>query len=119
MEIVHHIVHEPHYTAVKLITNDGLGIIEYSYVEDAKTANIYNFSVENNHRHQGIGTFLLKTALLEIEKLGKDASLFAAKKNKRLQGWYQKHGFKEDTSYTYDDELEEENYTYMIKRTQQ
>lgn len=111
MEIVKHITKEPEYTAVKLITNDGLGIIQYSFDNKSNYAYIYSFSVENNNRGKHIGTELFEYCLNEIKSLNKnDIHLTVNKNNTRLINFYKRYGFMiVNDNY-------EEYYVYMIKQ---
>lgn len=113
MKIVKHITYEPDYIAIKLITNDGLGIIQYSYNKSEDYVFIYSFSVENNNRGKHIGTNLFEYCLTEINNLNKEYNnlkfihLIVDKHNTRLINFYKKYKFK-ITNYNYD-----EYYVYM------
>lgn len=110
MEIVKHIIEEPEYTAVKLITSDSLGIIQYSF-DNKNYVYIYGFSVENNSRGKHIGTELFEYCLNEIKSLNKnDIHLTVNKNNTRLINFYKRYGF-----IVVNDNYEE-YYIYMIKR---
>lgn len=111
MKIVKHIIEEPEYTAVKLITSDCLGIIQYSFNDKNNYIYIYGFSVENNNRGNHIGTKLFEYCLNEIKSLNKkDIHLTVNKNNKKLINFYKKYGFIiVNSNY-------EKYYVYMIKR---
>lgn len=110
MKIVKHIIEEPEYTAVKLITENSLGIIQYSF-DNKNYVYIYGFSVENNSRGKHIGTELFEYCLNEINSLNKnDIHLTVNKNNTRLINFYKRYGFiVVNNNY-------EEYYVYMIKR---
>lgn len=111
MKIVKHIIEEPEYTAVKLITNDCLGIIQYSFNNKNNYVYIYGFSVENNNRGKHIGTELFEYCLNEIKSLNKDdIHLTVNKNNILLINFYKRYGF-----IVVNDNYEE-YYVYMIKR---
>lgn len=111
MKIVKHIIEEPEYIAVKLITNDCLGIIQYSFNDKNNYVYIYGFSVENNSRGKHIGTELFEYCLNEINSLNKkDIHLTVNKNNTRLINFYKRYGF-----IVVNDNYED-YYVYMIKR---
>mgnify|MGYP003540246517 FL=1 len=63
METRKHVTIEGKTKFIKLVTTDGMGVIQYSVDDETNISIISCLSVENSNRHRKIGTHLLLEAI--------------------------------------------------------
>ena len=99
METRKHVTIEGKTKFIKLVTTDGMGVIQYSVDDETNISIISCLSVENNNRHRKIGTHLLLEALSQIDLLGREARVYLPSDNCELEKFFFRGGFYNDETY--------------------
>lgn len=77
-----------------IMTTRGEGICVVALDEIESCAMIYRLSVEEKHRRNGYGRWLLNEAENEARRLGANVVSLAAKKSSFMLDWYQRCGYE-------------------------
>lgn len=84
--------------SVDIVKDDGTAIVCVKFDEKyfPKTGSIYGLSVLSTERRKGLGTKMIKYALMSCKDNGMTfARLYVDAKNIWLREWYERLGFKE------------------------
>jgi len=84
--------------SVDIVKTDGTAIVCVKFDEKyfPKTGSIYGLSVLSTERRKGLGTKMIKYALMSCKDNGMNfARLYVDAKNIWLKEWYERLGFKE------------------------
>jgi len=84
--------------SIDIVKDDGTAIVCVKFDEKTfpKTGSIYGLSVLSTERRKGLGTKMIKYALMSCNDNGKTfARLYVDAKNTWLKEWYERLGFKE------------------------